>query len=420
MSAVYDREHADASIDLPVYRIAFVNTHPIQYFAPLYAYLTKHCGLHTTGLYLSDFSLKDGFDPGFRRTVTWDVDLLDGYEAKFMGGEKASRRRIGGFFSMVAPQLWSEIRRGNYDAVILHGHNLAAYHIAQAACLFSGTPVFTRCETHLKLVRATWRRILRRPLLKMHYRGFSGFLAIGSANFDYYRAMGVPSDLIFRVPYTVDNTRFIAASKAARGDRSRMRVKLGMEPDFPAIIYASKFDRRKRPDDLLAAYARLRAEGVAAQLVLVGSGPLEGDLKRRVIDQAIPDVIFPGFINQSELPAVYAVSDLFVLPSSNEPWGLVVNEAMCAGLPIVLSEEIGCAEDLVRVGVNGATFSAGDVTGLAAAMRPILIDANLRAAQGRASLERIKSWSYAECGAGIRAAIDATRTPQRAVKEISD
>lgn len=395
--------------DEPVYRIAFVNTHPIQYFAPLYAYLTRNCGLHTTALYLSDFSLKGGRDPGFGRAITWDVDLLDGYEARFIGGDKASKRRIGGFFSMVAPQLWGEIRRGRFDAVIIHGHNLAAHHVAQAACLSADIPAFTRGETHLRLVRSGWRSALRKPLLKAHYRGFDGFLAIGSANAAYYRWMGVPDDRIFQVPYTVDNTRFIAASEAAHGDRAAMRAKLGMEPDLPAIIYASKFDRRKRPDDLLAAYAQLRAEGVAAQLVLVGTGALEAQLKARVADDAIPDVVFPGFVNQAELPAVYAASDVFVLPSVNEPWGLVVNEAMCAGLPIVLSSEIGCADDLVQDGVNGATFTGGDVTGLAAALRPTLTDAELRAAQGCASLDRIRGWSYAECGAGIRAAIEAAR-----------
>lgn len=391
------------------YRIAFVNTHPIQYFAPLYAYLTCNCGLQTTGLYLSDFSLKGGRDPGFGRAVTWDVDLLDGYEARFMGGEKASRRRIGGFFSMVAPQLWSEIQGGGFDAVIIHGHNLAAHHIAQAACLSSGTPVFARSETHRRLVRPGWREALRKPLLKLHYRGFDGFLAIGSANAAYYRWMGIPDHRIFRVPYTVDNARFIAAGAAVRADRGATRARLGMDPDLPAIVYASKFDRRKRPDDLLAAYANLRAEGVAAQLVLVGTGVLEEMLKARVAGQAIPDVIFPGFVNQTDLPAVYAASDVFVLPSANEPWGLVVNEAMCAGLPIVLSEEIGCAGDLVKDGVNGATFTASDVHGLAAALRPILTDADLRAAQGQASLERIQGWSYAECGRGIRAAIEAAR-----------
>ena len=406
MSAI---NRVGANGDFPTYRIAVVNTHPIQYFAPLYAYMTRYCGLDTTALYLSDFSLRGAPDPGFQRAVAWDVDLLDGYNARFMGGEKASRRRMGGFFSMVAPQLWSEIRHGNYDAVIIHGHNLAAHHVALAACLISGTPVFTRGETHLRLKRAAWREAVRKPLLKAHYQLLDGFLAIGSANAAYYRSMGIPPQRIFHAPYAVDNARFTSSSEIVLRDLPEIRKKLGMDPDLPAILYASKFDRRKRPVDLLAAYARLRAEGVAAQLVLVGTGAMEDELKRRVSNDAIPNVVFLGFVNQAALPSIYAASDVFVLPSSNEPWGLVVNEAMCAALPIVLSDEIGCADDLVKDGVNGATFSAGDVAGLAEALRPILTDADLRALQGRASLERIRRWSYAECGAGIRAAIRDVR-----------
>lgn len=397
----------------PVYRVAFVNTHPIQYSAPLYAYLTRNCGVETTALYLSDTSLRGGDDPGFGQPVKWDLDLLSGYEAKFMGGEKASRRRIGGFFSMVAPELWGEIRHGHYDAVIIHGHNLAAHHIARAACRASSTPVFVRGETHRMLQRPVWREALRTPLLKAHFRGFDGFLAIGTANAEYYRSMGISSDRIFHVPYTVDNDRFIAAADAARCNRTEVRAKLGMHPDLPTILYASKFDERKRPADLLTAYARLRSEGVSAQLALVGSGALEDHLKRRVVDEMIPDVVFPGFINQVELPSVYAASDLFVLPSTNEPWGLVVNEAMCAGLPIVLADEVGCSKDLVQNGENGALFSAGDVVGLTEALRPILSDADLRLSQGRSSMQRIKNWSYAECGAGIRAAIEAAAQVRR-------
>lgn len=398
---------AEANVN-PRYRVAFVNTHPIQYFAPLYAYLTRNCGIDATALYLSDFSLKGGNDPGFGRSVTWDVDLLDGYESRFVGGNKASKRSIGGFFSMVAPQLWSEIRDGHYDAVIIHGHNLAAHHIAQAASLYSRTPVFTRGETHRRLVRPRWREAVRKPLLKTLYRGIDGFLAIGSANAAYYRWMGVPEDRIFLVPYSVDNERFIKEGERVRANRSATRDKLGMHPDLPAIVFASKFDRRKRPDDLLSAYAKLRDDGAATQLVMVGTGAMETELKRRVVAEGINDVVFPGFINQSELPSVYAASDVFVLPSDNEPWGLVVNEAMCAGLPVVVSAEVGCTDDLVENNVNGATFTAGDVDGLVRALRPIVSDASLRRAQGKASLERIKSWGYAECGVGIRAAIDAT------------
>jgi glycosyltransferase involved in cell wall biosynthesis len=397
----------------PTYRVAFVNTHPIQYFAPLYAYLTKHCGIQTTGLYLSDFSLRGGQDPGFRQAVTWDVDLLAGYEAKFLGGQKASRRRIGSFFSMVAPELWGEIRNGRYDAVVIHGHNLAAHHVALTACLSCGTPAFTRGDTNPRIKRRKWRETIRKQIMKLHYHQLDGFLAIGSANARYYRSMGIPDGRIFSMPFAVDNDRFIAASQVAKGNRSAIRAKFGIKEDLPCILFASKFDRRKRPDDLLDAYSALRSEGLAAQLVFVGTGVLENELKQRVQDYGIPDVAFLGFVNQAELPTVYAASDVFVLPSSDEPWGLVVNEAMCAGLPIVLSSEIGCVDDLVKDGINGAVFEAGDVQGLIRALRPILTEPDLRVSQGRASLDRIRSWSYTECGAGLREAIETVRTARR-------
>ena len=92
---------------------------------------------------------------------------------------------------------------------------------------------------------------------------------------------------------------------------------------------------------------------------------------------------FHGFANQSVLPQIYGAADVFVLPSENEPWGLAVNEAMCAGLPIVASAEVGCVADLVRAGVNGQTFAAGDVEGLANALHPVLVDRETRTAHER-------------------------------------
>jgi glycosyltransferase involved in cell wall biosynthesis len=391
------------------YRVAFVNTHPIQYVAPLYAYLTRH-GLEVTALYLSDFSIRGGNDAGFGLPVKWDIDLLAGYRPRFMGSA-ASRRRIGGFFSMVGPELWHAIRRGRFDALVIHGHNLAAHHVALGAALASGTPVFARAETHLGLKRVAWREFLRAPLLRNWYRAFDGFLAIGTANARYFEAMGVPETKIFPVPYTVDNDRFIAAAAAAGTPemRAATRARLGLRGGDPAILYAAKFESRKRPEDLLLALGRLQREGIAVQLVLVGSGELEDKLRAMVAEQQIRNVTFPGFVNQSELPRIYAAADVFVLPSENEPWGLAVNEAMCAGVPIVLSEEIGCVEDLVESGVNGATFTAGDIDGLVAALRTLLVDADHRARAGKASLERIARWSYRECLAGLGAAIKTVR-----------
>lgn len=397
-------------------RVAFVNTHPIQYFAPLYAHLTRTGLFDVTALYLSDFSIRGGLDKGFGRSVVWDLDLLAGYKSKFIGNA-AGRRRIGGFFSMVAPELWDAILNGGFDAVVINGHNLAAHHLALAASRSAGILVFTRGETHPRLRRSGWRETVRTPLLKAWYRAFDGCLAIGSANKRYYQLMDVPTDKIAVMPYTVDNERYMAAARQAPVARAATRARLGITSASPAILYAAKFDRRKRPDDLIRAYAMLRAEGISTELVMVGSGVLDDELKSMVRELGLEGVSFPGFINQTELPAVYGACDIFVLPSENEPWGLAINEAMCAALPIVLSEEIGCVEDLVAHGVNGATYKAGDVRALAAALRPLLVDPVHRAHAGQASFARISKWSYAECAVSLEQAITAARE-RRGISQI--
>jgi glycosyltransferase involved in cell wall biosynthesis len=182
---------------------------------------------------------------------------------------------------------------------------------------------------------------------------------------------------------------------------------------MPAILYAAKFDPRKHPNDLVTAFHKLQSEGVDAQLVMVGSGALEPVLRAMVKELGLRNVSFPGFVNQADLPDVYSACDVFVLPSDNEPWGLAVNEAMCAGLPVVVSEEVGCAEDLVETGVNGATFTAGSVDELTAALRPLLTNPDYRARCGAASLKRMGGWSYAECGIGLRKAIEAVRARRK-------
>src|SRR5262249_45910530 len=128
-------------------------------------------------------------------------------------------------------------------------------------------------------------------------------------------------------------------------------------------------------------------------------------------DHSLDNVVFTGFVNQSELPALYAAADVFALPSENEPWGLAVNEAMCAGLPVVVSREVGCVADLVQNGVNGYAPDAGDIDGLARALRLLIEDKGLRRRQGQASLVRIRQWSYSECLEGIRAALAGLRCP---------
>jgi glycosyltransferase involved in cell wall biosynthesis len=387
-------------------RIAFLHTHPIQYVAPLYQHLNQHWDANITALYLSNHSLRGGADHGFARRVRWDIDLAGGYDARFVGGAER-RGEPSRFFSIIAPQLWHEIRSGGFDALIVHGHTPAAMVLATAAAKASRIPVLMRCETHLGLRRSNLKRLLRRKLIGSFYRRFDAVLAIGSANRKFYRAMGIPEGRIFPMPYAVDNSRFAAESRLSATERRHMRASLGVVDDRPILLYAGKFQPRKRPDDLLRAAALLNKERAPFQLAMIGSGEMEAQLHAMARKLGLTNVCFTGFINQSTLPQYYGACDVFVLPSIDEPWGLAINEAMCAALPIVASSEIGCVPDLVHEGDNGRVFPAGNIVALAEALRSLLADAQLRKRMGQSSREIISRWSYAECDAGLAAALAA-------------
>jgi glycosyltransferase involved in cell wall biosynthesis len=218
--------------------------------------------------------------------------------------------------------------------------------------------------------------------------------------------MGVPDRKIFLVPYSVDNDRFVQSAKLTDAQRAETRKRYKVPLKRPAVLYAAKFTRRKRPGDLLEAARRLKVEtNHPFTLIMAGSGELDQELRAFCADHALDNAVFTGFVNQSELPALYAASDIFVLPSEHEPWGLAVNEAMCAGLPVVVSRELGCVPDLVKDGVNGYTPAAGDVDGLACALRHLIEDEDLRRSQGSANLARIQQWGYGQCLEGIRSAL---------------
>jgi glycosyltransferase involved in cell wall biosynthesis len=387
------------------FRLAVVNSHPIQYFAPLYKEIAQTSDIDITVFYCSRQGLEKGFvDPGFGKEVVWDVPLLEGYAHEFLsnlGGDRGVR----GFFSLVNPSVMLRIWRGKFDAVLIHGHSSITNLMALAAARLAGTRVFMRGETHLSLSRGLVKRALRRPVMSLFYRLCSACLYIGSANRDFYLAHGVPRRKLFFVPYTVDNDAFAARTLNSRPNVDVLRRKLGIAVDLPVVLYASKLTRRKRPRDVLLAHAMLRGCGVQSALVIVGDGEQRASLETEAHALGLRDVAFAGFVNQNELPAYFALSSAFVLPSENEPWGLIINEAMSCGLPVVTTDAVGAARDLVRDGVTGYTYPVGDIPALADALARVLDRAQHPAGMREACLDRMSRWSYEQDIEGIRNAL---------------
>lgn len=391
------------------FRIAVINTHPIQYFSPLYAYLNAQPDLDVTALYMSDHGVELTEDEEFGTSFAWDIDLLSGYPYRFVGDAKGRKVLGAGFWGLADRAMWREVRNGGYDAIWTHGHAHWSNILAILAARSKGIPVFLRGETSNILRRSGLKKYVRHLFHKAVIGLCDQFLAISEVNREYYRSMGVAADRIHKVPYAVDNDRFKQATSISANQREDVRRGLGIMDDRPVILYLSKLQKRKHPEFLIEAAARLRAKGQTPHILFVGTGEMEPELRSRVAELHLPDVHFAGFRNQSELPQIYAAADIFVLPAEQEPFGLVVNEALCAGLPAVVTDEVGAARDLVRDGENGAVVPAADLDAFTAALEPLVRDPEMRRAYGAASRKIMDGHSFVQCVEGIRSAIAHVR-----------
>jgi glycosyltransferase involved in cell wall biosynthesis len=207
------------------------------------------------------------------------------------------------------------------------------------------------------------------------------------------------------MPYAVDNDFFQRRAAEAVAGREALRAELALEPGRQVILFASKLQERKRCGDLVAAHKLLRQSRphLLPYLLIVG----DGEERQRLEQQAAgdPDIRFVGFRNQTELPRYFDLCDVFVLPSQHEPWGLVVNEAMNAGRAVVVSDDVGCQQDLVREGETGVVFPVGDVAALAAALERVLTTAGTAARLGAAARAHISRFGFEQDMAGLRQAL---------------
>ena len=376
-------------------RVAYLVSHPIQYQAPLLRRLAQEETLDLTVLFLSDFSTRKYADAGFGKVISWDVDLLSGYNWKVLSAWGSDDRL--GFWTPVTAGIERELCQGRYDILWLHGYGHQAHLRAWFAAKRAGLKVLFRGESHgLTNNGSSFRQTAKRRLRSTLFRNIDGFLAIGSANREYYLSHGVPPDRIFMMPYAVDNAAFRRERRSPESDDLLRQHKL--TTGRPIILFAAKLQPLKRPWDIWNAYIRLSPNGVdepAPYLIFVGEGSERARLEAAVADRGWGrSVRFVGFQNQTILPAYYAIADVFVLASDREQWGLALNEAMNAGVAVIVSDQVGARFDLVEDGVNGYVFPVGDVEALADRLRRITGDPLLARSMGSKSLHKISSWNF--------------------------
>jgi glycosyltransferase involved in cell wall biosynthesis len=387
------------------YRVLFVASHPIQYASPIFRQMAQHPKLDIQVAYCSLQGAELGPDPEFGMEVKWDVPLLEGYPWVHVPN-KSRHPTLGSFFGLVNPGLWQLVSSGHFDAVVVYtGYTCLSFWIALAAAKFHRQALLFGTDAHGLAPRdgKSWKITLKRVLWPRLFSLADVVIVPSSRSAAMMRSLGIPDERLTLTPYVVDNDWWI--QQAEQVDRRAVRAAWEVSEDASVVLFCAKLQPWKRPLDVLRAFAKSNVPG--AHLVYAGEGPLRREAESLARSLGVAErVHFIGFTNQSRLPAVYRASDLLVLPSEYEPFGVVVNEAMLCGCATAVSDRVGAGYDLVSTGQNGYVFPCGDVEALAAILRDALSNPQQLHRMGSGARRRMDTWSPAQNIQALVQAVD--------------
>lgn len=393
-------------------RVAIVASHVIQYQDPFFRLLAADPDADLTVLYLSSAGAESYRDKDMGTTLRWDVELLTGYRHRFLRNLVHDSNR--GWTRHINPGIVPALLRGHYDMVIfMLGWGSISALLGIVTCRLAGIPFFLYGDSSFPPPEETLRQRIRARLLRALFRRTTGFMVSGVLNAEYYRHYGGDPDHFFLLPWAVDNDRFADAARFAEGEREGMREAMSIGSGQTVFVFSAKLVARKDPMTLLRAYERMPGRDRAIVL-FVGDGELREPLETYAREHALDGVRFAGFINQRDLPKYYALSDVFVLPSTYEPRGAVINEAMACGLPVIVTDRCGSVGDIVLDGENAFVYPAGDADALATAMSRLVDEPTLRERMARRSREIIGTWTFARGVEGVRSALQWIEERKRA------
>ena len=383
-------------------------SHPIQYQVPLYERIAADADIDFKVLYCSKQGIDTQFDKEFGTTVKWDIPLLRGYQHTFLKNY-ARHESLDNFSGLTNWGIIKELSAAPRNSILwIHGWNYVTLILGVVVGKAFGHRIFLRGENtaviennkpngFAKQLKTFW---FSRVLFKFT----NTFLAVGNQNKAYFRQMSVPENKISFAPYCIDNERFTQFFQDNKNNIAAIRQSLGIPLSKKVVIFSGKYIEKKRPLDLLKAMAQLpNQDNVFA--VFVGEGHLRGEMEQFIKDNDLQkNVLLTGFINQSLMPHYYIAADLYVMCSGMyETWGLSTNEALCFGLPIVLSDMVGSAYDLIDG--NGFMYPCGNVDALAQHIETVLsLPENEQQTMRERSLAIVKNYSYDKIIAAIKTA----------------
>jgi glycosyltransferase involved in cell wall biosynthesis len=390
-------------------QLRILSSHPVQYHVPFFRRIASQGVEIEVGYYHQGSAGRVSHDAGFGIDIDWDIDLLSGYSYRIFLKD-APNYRLSEQLKLV-PQMVSWALRNRQIPLLIMGWFSELIWLIWLLRILLHAPVIMMCETTpVSFVAASkprWRITLLNWLLKHT----TANLYLGSRNRDFLLESGVSEKVLFSAPYSIDNDRFAAEADRLLPQRRELCRKFDLDPDLPTFLFCGKLIGKKRPLQLLGAYL---SGGLAdrAQLVYVGEGELRSKLELQIQTLGLQHVHLLGFFNQSDMPLAYVLGELLCLISEpTETWGLVVNEALACGRPVIVSNTVGCSPDLVG-GENGWVTKLDDSKQLTETLLQSFDRRHQWEKMGEAGRLRVSKNTYSEMASGVVSALHFIRETQ--------
>ncbi len=370
-------------------RLAIITTHPIQYNAPLFAMLSQRGKIEIKVFYTWGKSvLEKKYDPGFGKNIEWDIPLLEGYPYRFVKNI-AARPGSDHFSGINNPFLVDEINEWVADAVLVYGWNFKS-HLKALRYFNSKKQVLFRGDSTLVAHKGFFKNRLRAVFLKWVYSHVDKLFYVGKLNKDYYLRYGVKNSKLQWAPHAIDNKRFMHNSDALNATAMARRAELGISDTDLVFLYAGKLDENKNVQLLIKSFLQMNETNI--HLLIAGNGCMEDQLK--LLSEGKSNIHFLSFQNQQDMPVLYRMGNIFVLPSLTETWGLSINEAMASGRPVLVSDSCGAVIDLVQENINGFVFKTNDAVSILQKMQIIIKEKEVLTNYGLKAQQSIQDWNF--------------------------
>jgi glycosyltransferase involved in cell wall biosynthesis len=321
---------------------------------------------------------------------TWTVEPE--HHAVFLEG-----RRIPGVYRAlrheypVSLDVFGELRAARPDVVVVSGWSTFASQAAATWCKRHDVPYVLLVESNERDARAGWRRAVKGAVVPRIAHGAAEVLVVGTLAREAMLGRGIDPELISLFADTIDVEQFGRETDRLAARRDELRAEMGLGPDDVAVLSVARLAPEKGLDTLVRAVAVAGDPRIV--LVLAGSGAERDRLETLARELGVRLAVLPD-IPWERIVERFTIADVFALLSRHEPWGVVVNEAAACGLPLVLSDRVGAAFDLLDPDRNGALVAVDDHVAAGEAIRELAADPERRRAAGRASREIVASWGY--------------------------